>query len=127
MKLRFFERKSEPGFRISPSDFVFILLVIVASAVLYVALASSLIAFIPLHLCAVFFLFCNVFRIRTRQELLWVCSYIASAVYSIATGADFWFAVLGVTTPMIAVAVAWAVMSGGYKGIFASSVDGGRL
>lgn len=121
MKSRFFERKAEPGFRISLSDMVFILVIIVASAVLYVTLHSAVIAFVPLHLCAVFFLFCNVFRIRTRQEMVWVGSYVASAVYSMVTGENFWPLVLLVTTPMIVVVIAWAVVSGGYKGIFASS------
>jgi hypothetical protein len=121
MKSRFFDRKSEPGFRISLSDLFFILLVMIASAAIYSTLESMVIAFIPLHLCGVFFLFCNVFRIRTRQELLWVCSYIASAAYSMMTGADFWSSILLVTTPMIVVVVTWAVMSGGYRGVLASS------
>ncbi|TLX15941.1 hypothetical protein [Rhizobium sp. MHM7A] len=126
MKSHFFERKSAPGFRVSLSDLVFILLVIVASVVLYVTLHSAVIAVIPLHLCAVFFLFCNVFRIRTKQELVWVGSYVASAVYSMATGTNFWLTVLMVPTPMIVVVVAWAVVSGGYRGIFASSGDSSR-
>ncbi len=118
MKLRFFERKAENGFRISIADACFILLIGAVSVVLYSTLQSVGIALIPLHLCAVFFLFCNVFRIRTRQEVAWVITYVVAAGYSIQTGVDFWPFVLGVTTPMLAVVVVWAVISGGYKGVW---------
>lgn len=118
MKSRFFERKAEHGFRISIADVCFISMIGVISAVLYFTLKSAEIAFIPVHLCAVFFLFCNVFRVRTRQEVLWMVTYVIAAAYSMRTGIEFWPLVLGVTTPMIIVVVYWAVISGGYKGIW---------
>jgi hypothetical protein len=124
MKLHIFERRLQHGFRVNLLDIAFIVAVLVGAFFLYVATSDEVIAFIPVHLCAVFFLFCNVFRVRTRHELVWVVSYAASAIYAMVTGVSFWLTVLAVTTPMIAIVVVWAVKSGGYRGVFSSSQSG---
>jgi len=64
----------KPGFRISIIDLIFIVFV----TVLAVSISSinhylSIIIILP---CVQFFLFCNVFRIRRKTELIWATLYL---------------------------------------------------
>ena len=64
----------KPGFRIFITDIIFI----VALAIFAVSISSinrylSIIIFLP---CIQFFLFCNVFRIRRKTELIWATLYL---------------------------------------------------
>lgn len=117
MKKLSFNQNETCGFRLSLRDVVFIALILVAAVVIYVVTEMLVVALIPVHLCAVFFLFCNVFRVRTRQELVWVVTYLASAVVAIFYDLPFWSVVLSVTMPVLIGVTIWAVMTGGYRGV----------
>lgn len=116
MKKLSFSQDKPYGFRLSPRDVAFIAAILVASTSIYVATEMFIVAIIPIHLCAVFFLFCNVFRVRTRQEAVWIVTYVASAFAAIAYDLPFWPVVLGVTTPALIGVTIWAMLTGGYHG-----------
>jgi len=67
-----------PGFRISLTDVVFIILF---SLWLWFARSIDTNLFVlSVWPPAQFFLFCNVFRIARKSELIWVCIYLATAL-----------------------------------------------
>ncbi len=71
-------RRSKPGFRLSSRD-VFVLFLTLAVVVWLgqrFVLAASLLLTVVGH----FFLFCNVFRVPTRLELLWAAIFLINVV-----------------------------------------------
>jgi len=69
------KRRFQPGFRISLSDIVFLIVLIVLT--LFANNAHWYFAAIALLLPGLqFFLFCNVFRIRRKPELVWMAFYL---------------------------------------------------
>ena len=66
----------KPGFRISIIDIIFIMVMtVLAVSVSSINLYLSIIIILP---CIQFFLFCNVFRIRRKNELIWATLYIVT-------------------------------------------------
>jgi hypothetical protein len=118
MKLRVFERQSEPGFRLNLVDILFLAL---AAALSYLASQSecwSMLAPLPLHLSTVFFVFCNIVRVRTRSEIVWMVTYAFSFIVAIAFNLPLWPTVLSFSTASLAVVVFHAVTTGQSRGIF---------
>ncbi len=65
----------QPGFRISLSDIVF--LIVLSSLAACAIWAQWYFATLALFLPGLqFFLFCNVFRIRRKPELIWMAFYL---------------------------------------------------
>jgi hypothetical protein len=118
MKLRIFERQTEPGFRLNLADILFLAL---AGALSYLASQSdswSMLAPLPLHLSAVFFVFCNIVRVRTRSEIAWMLTYASSFSVSIVFNLPLWPTVLSFSTASLAAVVLHAVTTGQSRGIF---------
>ena len=70
-------QRSKPGFRFSPRDAVVIAICTLATVWLWERVGSlSLLLF---GVLVPFFLFCNVFRVRTRYELIWATSFVLTA------------------------------------------------
>ena len=74
-----------PGFRLSITDIVFIL-----AGILTALLARKEIAIPAAVAVGHFFLFCNVFRIRRRPELIWTAAYLVLVTCTIAFGRPGW-------------------------------------
>lgn len=85
------ERKFQPGFRFSLID-GFILIAAASGARWawkFEWWLGAMIAFVVLH----FFLFCNVFRITRKSELLWAGIFVLLAGSAIAFEQPAWWAV----------------------------------
>ncbi|MDX1973623.1 MAG: hypothetical protein SFY68_13925 [Candidatus Sumerlaeia bacterium] len=86
------EYRTPPGFRFSSTD-ALILIIGTISAVGTSLISISLpflIAFVVLH----FFLFCNVFRINRRYELIWSILFLLNAAFLLS---DSWKSILMVS------------------------------
>jgi hypothetical protein len=66
-----------------------------------------------------FFLFCNVFRVLRRRELLWAALFVLNVGFSIWLGRLDWFSVLACQLPVTAGVIAWELKAARYHGIFA--------
>lgn len=64
-----------------------------------------------------FFLFCNVFRIRRRYELLWAAVFVANAIGWWLGGVPSCWPVLAVQTPFTLLAIGAEVRSPRYHGV----------
>jgi hypothetical protein len=78
------------------------------------------IAWLPAVVVGHFFLFCNVFRVRSRFELPWAAVFLANfAFHAVRAGDGFsWQTVLLVQTPFTVAAIAGQIASRDYHGIF---------
>lgn len=65
-----------------------------------------------------FFLFCNVFRVRRRYELMWTAAFLINFCAWFFAGSFTWLGVLGVQTPITLLAIGAEVRSREYHGIF---------
>ena len=108
-------RRSKPGFRFSPRDAVVIAVSTLATVWLWGWVGSlSLLLFgalIP------FFLFCNVFRVRTRYELIWASSFVLNAGAWQLADALSWQRLLGSQIVVTALVIGAELRSPSYYGI----------
>ena len=109
------------GFRFSIIDSV----ALAAFAVVIVGLhrlPSSLwwlVAILAVH----FFLFCNVFRVIRRRELIWAALFILNVGFWLLLGRLDWFSVLACQLPVTVGVIAWEVKATRYHGIFADRLN----
>lgn len=78
---------------------------------------------VPFAALGHFFLFCNVFRVRRRYELLWTASFLANVLAWHLAGELSWTAVLAVQTPLTLLAIVAEVRSPQYHGVLARRVN----
>ena len=64
-----------------------------------------------------FFLFCNVFRIRTKFELIWTAVFILLSSANLAFGRPGWPATIGISGACAAALVAIEMRNPGYHGV----------
>jgi len=77
VNIQIFKVQKEKGFRINLVDIVFILLLIGFSVFIYTYLGDLGYYFLlPLYVGFSFFLFCNVFRLRTKDEMIWTFLFL---------------------------------------------------
>jgi len=70
-----------------------------------------------------FFLFCNVFRIQRRKELLWaVCCLVNVTVWTLSERCD-WALVLAVQSPLTVALIAWEMRGPHYHGVWARWIN----
>ena len=108
-------RRSKPGFRFSLQDAAVIAIGTLATAWLWgqVGSLSLLLLGVLLH----FFLFCNVFRVRTRLELIWASSFVLNAgAWQIADELS-WQGLLGSQLAITVLVIAAELRSPSYHGI----------
>jgi hypothetical protein len=103
------------GFRLSPAD----ALVIAAGAAATWLLRNRLgeMAALPAIVLAHFFLFCNVFRVRRRYELIWAAAFVVNLLAWQAAGAFSWFGVLLAQAPVTFLAIAAEMKGNRYHGV----------
>ena len=107
--------RSAPGFRFSLRDAA----VLVLSALFTWWLRQPLgqLAVLPAMVVLHFFLFCNVFRVRTRYELIWALTFILNAgAWQLLWGLRPW-ALLASQGVITALVIAAELRSPDYHGI----------
>ncbi len=108
-------RRSKPGFRFSLRDAAVIAIGTLASVWLWrqIGSLSLLLPGVLLH----FFLFCNVFRVRTRFELIWAVSFVLNAgAWQIASELS-WQRLLGSQLVITVLVIGAELRSPSYHGI----------
>ena len=106
---------SQPGFRFSPRDAAVIGVCALATGWLWgwVGSLSLLLLAVLMH----FFLFCNVFRVRTRYELIWALSFLLNAgAWQLADRLS-WQGLLGSQIVVTALVIGAELRSPSYHGI----------
>jgi len=105
----------KPGFRFSVTD---------ACAIAVCALVTwllrnqdSLITFAFAVGMAHFFLFCNVFRVRQKFELIWAFLFVCNVIVWVTLDRFNWTRVLATQTPLTALLIALEILSPQYHGI----------
>ena len=108
-------RRSQPGFRFSPRDAAVIGVFTLATAWLWGWVGSlSLLLF---GVLINFFLFCNVFRVRTPYELIWASSLVLNAgAWQLADELS-WQRLLGSQIVVTALVIGAELRSPSYHGI----------
>lgn len=115
------ESQPPPGFRFSRED-AWVLIVGVVATVAWWKIQPALAPALPIVL-GHFFLFCNVFRISRRSELIWAGVFLVNAVFWAARSEDFaidWLAVLLGQAPVTFFLILFEMSRPGYHGIGAS-------
>lgn len=109
---------SNPGFRFSIRDGVVIIFCAVVSIMLWKP-SSGYIVLFPLTL-GHFFLFCNVFRVRRKYELIWSAVWLANiACWRFFGNLDLWGMFLS-QIPFTVMFITMEIRSPRYHGIFCS-------
>ena len=105
----------EPGFRASFTDLCAIATAVVTAAVLFRTFrtASVIILVTTFH----FFLFCNVFRIRRRPEMIWAAVFFLLSVSTIRLGVPGWPATIAVALSVAGGLIAWETRHPSYHGV----------
>jgi hypothetical protein len=109
------------GFRFSLTDAAALVVFGAVAAGLY-RLDSSfwwLVAIAAGH----FFLFCNVFRVIRRRELIWAAFFVLNVGFWPLLGRLDWFNVLACQLPVSVGVIAWEVKAVRYHGIFAARLN----
>jgi hypothetical protein len=70
-----------------------------------------------------FFLFCNIFRVVRRRELIWAAAFVANVGFWILLGQQNWFNVLACQLPISAGIIAWELRATRYHGVFADRLN----
>jgi len=117
--------KKEAGFRINIVDIIFIGLLGYASYYLYTVLGDKdNLYLLPLYVGFTFFLFCNVFRLRTKEELIWTLFFMLSAFITFNFFYANWVAItLGLSSLLQAILIGLAIGSDGYRGVFGGKIS----
>ena len=117
-------RHPPAGFRFSAAD---------GAAIVFCAILTwstwsplgSLAALFPVVL-GHFFLFCNIFRIPRKPELVWSSVFLVNVAVWLYLGQFAWLRVLAIQTPVTVLLIAVAVFSKDYHGIGYSLLPWGR-
>ena len=70
-----------------------------------------------------FFLFCSVFRVARRRELIWAAFFVLNVGFWLLLGRLDWFNVLACQLPVSTGVIAWELKSTSYHGIFADRLN----
>jgi hypothetical protein len=109
------------GFRFSASDAGIILCVIAITFLLKWA-GSPLAWILPIVACH-FFLFCNVFRVRPRFELIWASLFIINVLTWAVISKLEWNTILPAQIPVTVVIILAEMRTPRYHGIFADRLN----
>ena len=104
-----------PGFRLSRFDILILSTGIIGSAFAATQAwwAGAIIGFVVLH----FFLFCNVFRIARKPELIWAAAFLLLAGSTILTGVPGWITAFPLSGALSIFLIWKETKNPGYHGI----------
>lgn len=109
------------GLRFGPGDASFLLICAIATVLLWQSL-PQLAPIVPLA-CGAFFLFCNVFRIARKLELIWAGLLLLNVGALLALNAFSWLLILGIQIPLTGIVLWIEIRSPRYHGIFATQLN----
>ena len=116
-----YQHKRNWGFRFSSIDAAALLAFGAAIAILhrFDSSLSWIVAIVASH----FFLFCNVFRVVRRRELIWAVAFVMNVAFWLVLGRLEWFNVLACQLPISAGVIAWELKATRYHGVFADRLN----
>jgi hypothetical protein len=126
MKLRLFKVQTEPGFRLSLADLSLLAILGGLSAWLRISLPENSLWPLPAYIGMSFFLFCNVFRVGNNAEAFWYIPFVACVLTGINFPDRLWWIILAVCEPVRVAVIAYRILKGPYRGIFARSRPDGK-
>ena len=120
MKFQIFKVQKEKGFRINLVDIVFIILLIGVSMFIFKEIGYlDNIYLLPLYVGFTFFLFCNVFRLTTKYELVWTVIFALVTAISFHFFAENWVLItIGSLSCVQLVEIVLHIRSDDYRGVF---------
>ena len=75
-----------------------------------------------------FFLFCNIFRIHRKYELIWASSFVINCLFWIVFMDNFsWIAILLTQSPMTMILILLEILHPTYHGIIAKIINSKNL
>ena len=104
------------GFRFFISDSLVLAAAVVGTWWLWrwVELFALFVPFVVGH----FFLFCNVFRVRRRLELIWAVLFVLNTAVCLELSGGVWWAPLAAQLPVSVAVIGLEIRSPRYHGIF---------
>lgn len=111
------------GFRFSVTDAAVICLALTAAGGLQ--RMENPLWWIVLVVVAHFFLFCNVFRVRSNFELVWACTFLLNTGFWLRRAELNCLPVLAIQLPITACVLLAEMRSLRYHGIFAARINPG--
>lgn len=109
------------GFRFSTADAVAIAICVVATAALWAPTEGM--AFLFPFVLGHFFLFCNVFRIARKPELIWAVVFLMNFGGWWLSGRLSWPGVMAIQLPLTAFLIGWEMRQPWYHGILADRIN----
>ena len=108
-------REFRPGFRCSALDVIVLATGILASFA--IGRLGGWMSFVVPYVVGHFFLFCNVFRIPRRSELIWALVFVALALLTATSGRPGWPATIAVSFTVTVAVIGLALRRPSYHGI----------
>jgi hypothetical protein len=105
-------RAFSPGFRLSVLD-----VVILAAGVALAVFAPNPFAIVAATAVGHFFLFCNVFRMSRRPELIWAATFTLLSAATLFSGVPGWPATVALSFALAAVLIALEMKQPRYHGV----------
>jgi len=109
------------GVRFSPRDAL--ALVVMGAAIIGLHRMDHSFWWVVAIVAAHFFLFCNIFRVARRRELLWAAIFVANVALWGLVGRLDWFNVMACQLPVSVGVIAWEFKAPRYHGVFADRVN----
>jgi hypothetical protein len=109
------------GFRFSLTDAV--ALIVFGTIIAILHRFGNGLSWIVAIIAGHFFLFCNIFRVVRRRELIWAGIFVLNVSFWLLLGHLDWFNVLACQLPVSAGVIAWELKAARYHGIFADRLN----
>jgi len=87
--------------------------------------SSVLWAMIILFVVAHFFMFCNIFRIPRRPELIWAGTFISLSIMTIVSGFPGWLITIGTSFGLTAILIRQSMSRPDYHGVAWKKINPG--
>jgi hypothetical protein len=114
-------RKRTWGFRFSAIDAIALLLL--GTTVLGLYRLDSKLWWLVATVGGHFFLFCNIFRVVRRRELIWATSFVLNVGLWLLLSRLEWFNVLACQLPVSVGVISWELKAARYHGILADRLN----
>lgn len=117
--------KFQPGFRLSTMDVGILVAGVMGAS--FVWSSSSLWALIILFVIAHFFMFCNIFRIPRRPELIWAGTFISLSFMTGIFEVPGWWITAGATFGLAVILILQSMRRPDYHGVAWRRINPGLL